>query len=60
MEKRVRDLKDEMKHLKDDIAEYQYEIDQEEVRRARGQGLKGRYRVNGGQGGYPRRRSVRV
>lgn len=58
MEKRVRELKDEIKHLKDDIAEYQYDIDQAEARRARGQqGSKGKYR---GHLEWVRRRSVRA
>lgn len=57
MEKRIRELKDEIKHLKDDIVDYQYEIDQAEARRAREQqGLKGKYR---GYGEYIRRRIVR-
>ena len=58
MEKRIREVKDEIKHLKDDIAEYQYEIDQAEARRAREQqGLKGKYR---GHVEYVRRRIVRA
>ena len=58
MEKKIRESKDEIKHLKDDIAEYQYEIDQAEARRARGQqGLKEKYR---GPGEYVRRRIVRA
>ena len=58
MEKRIRELKDEIKHLKDDIVEYQYEIDQAETRRARvQQGLKGKYREHVE---YVRRRIVRA
>ena len=58
MEKKVRELKDEIKHLKDDIAEYQYDIDQAEARRTREQqALKGKHR---GHLEWVRRRSVRA
>ena len=58
MEKRIRELEGEIKHLKDEIAEYQYKIDQAKARRAHGQQeLKGRTR---GHGVWVRRKIVRA
>ncbi|CAF9938972.1 MAG: hypothetical protein ALECFALPRED_007939 [Alectoria fallacina] len=52
IENRIRQLKEEIKHLQDDIADHRVDINQEkEARRARNQGRQGQYRVLGGYGG---------
>lgn len=62
MEKKVRQLKDDIKRLKDEIADVRCEIDREEEtrRRARSQGCSRGERYYRVVGEYTRRRSVRV
>ena len=56
MESRIRELKEDMKHMEEDVAAYEYEIAQEEARRVRNLGPRGTHRVNGDHARHRRER----